>query len=176
MQQVKKWGGYALGFVAIGLLFVVLSIFAPGLALAVTFAGPVKGRSILVKRGAVAAEVTIAAVRTKALKINGEPIDVSTDDSGVWADKLQDAGQVSVSITVSGVVKDHTLLQESLVAGDRSQSTVFQYPLSGAQATPDKVQGDFFLASYQESGDYKEGAVFEAEFQSNGVVTFTAGA
>lgn len=133
------------------------------------FAGPVKGRTVAVKRGAGGSEVLVAGVRTKSVQIGAESIDITNDDSAQWAEKLQDAGQVAVTISVSGVAKNHTLLSESLATGDRSQSTIFEYPGG------DKVSGDFFLASYSENGEYNGAALFEAEFQSNGAVTFTAG-
>ena len=134
------------------------------------FAGPVKGRLILVKRGALASEVAVAAIRTKGVSINAEPIDVTNDDSAQWRELIEDAGQVSVTMSVAGVAKNHTLLIESLAAGDRTQSTVFEYPGGG------KIQGLFFLASYAENGEYNGAATFEAEFQSHGPVTYTPGA
>lgn len=134
------------------------------------FSGPVKGRSIQVKRGVLSSEVLVAGVRTKSVAIAGEPIDVSNDDSGAWAEKLIDAGQISVTISVAGVAKNHTLLAESLNTTDRDQSTVFLYPGGGV------IQGNFFLSSYQENGEYNGAALFEAEFVSNGAVTYTPGA
>ena len=134
------------------------------------FAGPVKGRVVLVKRGTLASEVLVAGVRTKGVSINAEPIDVTNDDDAQWATKLVDAGQVAVSISVAGVAKNHTLLAEALAAGDRVQSTVFEYPGGG------KIQADFFLASYAENGEYNGAATFEAEFQSTGAVVYTPGA
>jgi predicted secreted protein len=108
-------------------------------------------------------------VRTKGVSINAEPIDVTNDDDAQWATKLVDAGQVAVSISVAGVAKNHTLLAEALAAGDRVQSTVFEYPGGG------KIQADFFLASYAENGEYNGAATFEAEFQSTGAVVYTPG-
>jgi len=134
------------------------------------FSGPVKGRVVAMSRGVVASEVLIAGVRTKAVSINGEPIDITNDDSGQWRELLEDAGQVAVNMTVSGVAKNHTLLVESLVVGDRTQSTIFVYTGGG------KIAGQFFLASYAETGEYNGAVTFEAELQSHGAVTYTPGA
>jgi TP901-1 family phage major tail protein len=134
------------------------------------FAGPVKGRVVLLKRGTLASEVLVAGVRVKGVSINAEPIDVTNDDSGQWRELLVDAGQVAVTLSLSGVAKNHTLLTESLSTGDRTQSTVLEYPGGG------KLQGEFFLASYSENGEYNGAATFEAELQSTGAVVYTPGA
>lgn len=134
------------------------------------FAGPTRGRSLLVKRGVAAAEVLIASVRTKSLSINGEPIDVSTDDDVAVRKLLQEPGEVTVEISVAGVAKNSTLLQEALNTTDREQSMTFEWPGG------DKIAGLFFLGSFSVKGEYKGAAEFEAAFQSSGVITFTAGA
>jgi len=134
------------------------------------FAGPVKGRSLLVKRGTASSEVLIASVRTKSFTANGEAIDITTDDDAGWRKMLEDVSELSVSMSVSGVAKNHTLLAESLVAGDRTQSTVFEYPGGG------KMSGLFHLSSYSETGEYQGAVTFDAEFQSSGAVTYTPGA
>lgn len=133
------------------------------------FAGPGKGRSLALKRGATNSEVLIAGVRTKAVSINNEDIDVTNDDDDSWRKNLDMPGEKSVEYSCSGVAKDHTLLNEALSTSDVVQSMVLLW--TGG----DKLQGQFFLSSYQETGQYKEGITFEATFKSQGAVTFTPG-
>lgn len=133
------------------------------------FSGPGKGRGLLIKRGTAASEVTIAGVRTKGLTVNGEAIDVTNDDDDSWRKMLDMPGEQSVEYSCAGVCKDHTLLQESLSSTDRVQSMVLLW--TGG----DKLQAQFYLANYKETGEYKGAVMFEATFQSQGVVTFTGG-
>lgn len=134
------------------------------------FAGPDKGRALQLKRGTAASEVLIAGVRTKSLSINGEAIDVTNDDDDGWRKMLDMPGELSVEFSCSGVAKNHTLLQEALSNSDRVQSTLLLWTGGG------KLQGNFYLASYSETGEYQGGVMFEATFQSQGTVTYTPGA
>ena len=134
------------------------------------FAGPDKGRALLLKRGTAASEVTLAGVRTKSMSINGEPIDVTNDDDAGWRTMLDMPGELSVEFSCSGVAKNHTLLAEALSSTDRVQSTLLLWTGGG------KLQGNFFVVSYSETGEYQGGVTFEATFQSQGAVTYTPGA
>ena len=135
--------------------------------MAATF--PIKGRDMLLKRGA--SPVLIAGVRTKSISINGEPIDVSNDDDAAVRTLMAEPGQVTVEISVSGIAKDDTLLTESLSKTDRVDNTVFEWPGSTANGT---LTGDFFLASYSESGEYMGAVTFDATLQSAGDVAYVA--
>lgn len=134
------------------------------------FAGPAKGRSIAVKRGVGGSEVLIAAVRTKSLSISGEAIDVTNDDDAGIRKLLPEPAEVQVSMSVSGVAKNNTLLQESLSTTDRQQSMTFEFPGG------DKISGEFNIITFSINGEYNGAATFEAEFQSAGLVSFTPGA
>jgi len=129
---------------------------------------PTKGRSITVKRGVT--PTLIASVRTKSLSINGSPIDVTNDDDAAVRKLLNEPGQIDVSISVEGVLKNETLLQESLDAADRVQATEFGWP----GGTPGKIAGDFFLSAFSVNAEYQGPATFSATFESAGTVTFTA--
>lgn len=130
---------------------------------------PSKGRSIGVYRGAT--PVLIAGARTKGLTINGSPIDITNDDDAAVRKILNEPGQIDVSINVAGILKNETLIQESLDAVDRVQATEFRWPGS---ITNGKLAGEFFLASFGITGEYQGAATFEATFESAAAVTFTA--
>ena len=129
---------------------------------------PTKGRSITVKRGT--SPTLIASVRTKSLSIAGSPIDVTSDDAAAVRTLLNEPGQIDVSISVEGVLKDELLIQESLSASDRVQPTEFGWP----GATAGKIAGDFFLSAFSVNAEYQGPATFSATFESAGTVTFTA--
>jgi predicted secreted protein len=128
-----------------------------------------KGRSVQIKR----AGVVIAGVRTKSIKIGGSPIDVTNDDDDGIRKLLDQPGQVDVSISCSGIVVNETLRNEALGTTDRVQATQFIY--QGFDNSPTNTHGwsgEFFLASYSETGEYQGVVTFEAEFQSAGPVTY----
>jgi TP901-1 family phage major tail protein len=132
----------------------------------------IRGRAIQVKRGGT----LVAGVRTKSITINGSPIDITSDDDAGVRKLLDQPGQIDVSISVSGVVVSEQLRTESLSASDRVQATLFQYQ-DGYEGSPNNTHGfsgDFFLASYTETGEYQGAVTFEAEFQSAGAVTYSA--
>lgn len=123
-----------------------------------------RGRSFIVQRNGV----NVAGVRTKSITINGSPIDVTTDDDAGVRALLDQPGQVDVAISVSGILLNDTLAQESLSASDRVALTKFL-----RSGSPDNgFSGQFFMSSYKETGEYQGAVTFEAEFQSAGAVTF----
>lgn len=130
---------------------------------------PAKGRAITVKRGATPA--LINGVRTKSMSINGSPIDITNDDDAGVRKLMDEPGEVTMSITVAGITKSDTLRIEAISAGDRVLPTEFGFP---GTVTNGKIAGDFFLASYTETGEYQGVATFEATFESAGALVYTA--
>ena len=109
----------------------------------------------------------IAGVQEKSIAINGEPIDVSDDDSAGYRELLADHGEKSVDVSLSGLT-DGTVLKEAMVNGDEVKALVLTWP-DGSTLT-----GDFMIASYSETGNYKGASTFEAELQSTGAFVFAA--
>lgn len=122
-----------------------------------------KGRSMILKLAGVA----LAGVRTKSFTIGGEPIDITTDDDAGWRKLLDEAGNKTVDISVSGVTKDDKLLQEAINSNDRVNTMSLVRPDGGS------IDGEFFCTSYAETGEYQGAVTFEAEFQSTGVIAYT---
>lgn len=126
------------------------------------------GRTVSVKWNGT----TVAGVRTKSLSIAGSPVDVTNDDDAGVRKLLAVPGQVDVSISVSGIVLNNTLRTASLSASSRIANA--QFLAGGFEGSPTNTQGisgDFFLASYKETGEYQGARTFEAEFQSAGAIT-----
>jgi TP901-1 family phage major tail protein len=110
----------------------------------------------------------IPGVREKGISLNGEAIDVSADDSLGWRELLAEAGENQVNVSVSGVTRS-AALNSDWFAGTRTKAVEITYPDGGV------IAGNFFLASYSDTGPYKDATTFEAELQSTGAVTFTPG-
>ena len=122
------------------------------------------GRELLIKKGVS----VIAGVRTKTVTINGEPIDVTSDDDSGFRTMLSTAGLRSIDLSVEGVTKDAVL--RAIVAGTSSQlltDITIEYP------NGDIIDGDFYLVNIEESGEYQDALTFSASLQSSGPFTYT---
>lgn len=122
------------------------------------------GRELVLKRGTT----VVAGVRTKAMAITRAGIDVTTDDDSGFRTMLGEPGQKELNVSVSGVTKDDVLRADAV-----NGATLQAYTLEFEDGST--VTGDFFLATYTETGTYNEAVTFEAEIQSSGTFTFTAG-
>jgi len=85
------------------------------------------GRKVILKKD----NTPIANVRTKSLSINRELVDSSDDDSGAWATHLDEPGQIDVSISVEGVIADHSILGEALNVATGNETYTLTYPDGG---------------------------------------------
>lgn len=108
----------------------------------------------------------IPGVREKSAALNGEPVDVTADDSDGWRELLDDPAENQVNVSISGVTRSNALM-EAWFNGDRSQTAVITYPDGGV------LGGTFFLASYTDTGAYNDATTFQAELQSSGPVSYT---
>lgn len=122
------------------------------------------GRELVLKRGTT----IVAGVRTKAMAITRAGIDVTSDDDAGFRTMLGEPGQLELNVSVSGVTKDDVLRADA-VNGVVLQAYTLEFE-DGSTVT-----GNFFLATYTETGTYNEAVTFEAEIQSSGEFTFTAG-
>lgn len=122
------------------------------------------GRELVLKRGTT----VVAGVRTKAMAITRAGIDVTSDDDAGFRTMLGEPGQLELNISVSGVTKDDVLRADA-VNGVTLQAYTLEFE-DGSTVT-----GNFFLATYTETGTYNEAVTFEAEIQSSGTFVFTAG-
>ena len=122
------------------------------------------GRKVILKKGAT----PIANVRTKSLSINRELVDSSDDDSGAWATHLDEPGQIDVSISVEGVIADHSILGEALNAATGNETYTLTYPDGGI------VSGSFGLSSFALEDTYNDVSTYSFEMRASGEVTYTA--
>lgn len=130
------------------------------------------GRDLVVKDAGVSPAVTVAGVRTKGVNINAEPVDVTDDDSSGWRELLDEPGQKQVDLSLSGVTDDDTWRAKMMtsIATQAHEDMEITYPDGGT------LTGKFFIASYNETGEYNGAVTFEMELQSSGTITFAAAA
>ena len=111
---------------------------------------------------------TILGVQTKGLTANNERLDTTDDGSDGWASAMATAGQKSVELSMSGLLKNLELLAAYYNASQMFPATI-TYP-DGSE-----VAGSFFLDSFSHTGEYNGVPTFDASLSSSGEVTFTAG-
>lgn len=123
------------------------------------------GRALKIYRSST----LIAAVVSKTVTINNEPIDITTDDDLGFRTLLEESATKSVDIGVEGVLEEDTLL------------AVAANPATAAFITADKVEfpsgalveGNFRLNSLETSGSVDGRVDFSATLQSSGAWTWT---
>jgi TP901-1 family phage major tail protein len=109
----------------------------------------------------------IAGLREKGISIEGEPIDITDDNSNGWRELLSEPAQRQVTISCSGITKDEVIL--ALVMGtDLDKAAIVTFTDTGNTLT-----GTFFITGYQKTGTYNDAVTYSFELQSSGEVTYT---
>lgn len=109
----------------------------------------------------------VAGVRVKTPSVEGTPVDVTDDDSTGWNEVLDNAGQMTVSLSVEGLMKGDVLRAKAYSENDRIVPVTLTYPDGG------EVSGDFYLQTYEEGMTYNEAVTFTASLMSTGTVSYT---
>lgn len=130
-----------------------------------------KGSSIVVKKGTSSAGTALAAGRTTSISLNSETVDVtSADDTNRWRQLLAGAGVKSMSVSMSGVLKDgvtHDQMIDDLIA-----QTVDAYGI--VLGTLGTFDGNFQLTQFDANGDYNGEAQWSITLESGGDITYAA--
>lgn len=122
------------------------------------------GRLLVLKTGTTA----IAGMRTKGISFNGDPVDITSDDSSGYRELLTTAGNMSLDISIDGITKDNELRTAALANTDLELASVtIEYP------NGDTLSGTFLLVSLEETGAYNDAMTFSGSLQSSGAWTYT---
>lgn len=132
-----------------------------------------KGSDILIKVDSDGAGtfVTVGGMRSKAISLNAETVDVSDSDSAnKWRELLAGAGLKNATITGSGVFKDSA--GEEDVRGYFFAQTLEDYQF----IVPDfgTMEGPFQVTSIDYAGEHNGEATYSLTFESAGELTWTA--
>jgi TP901-1 family phage major tail protein len=131
--------------------------------------GVEKGSAFLLKVGDGAVPVgyaTVAGLRTTQLSINGDPVVVTTKDSGGWRQLLSGAGVRSVSVSGPGVFTGSAAearLKTSALAG-----TVDDYRLTFEGG--ESMTGRFLVTRLDYAGDFNGERSYTVSLESSGAV------
>ena len=125
------------------------------------------GRQVTFLFGDVSPATEILGVREKGITLNGEPIDITSDeDFGVRQLIDHTSAQDEVELSLSGVTKD-TRLRNAWFNNLRTHNISLTYP------NGDMISGRFFISNYQETEPYNDATTFQATLMSNGTITLT---
>jgi TP901-1 family phage major tail protein len=130
-----------------------------------------KGKDLLLKLDTTGAGVfvTVAGLRTKALSLNADAIDITHADSlGQWRELLEGAGVKRARLTGSGIFKDA-----------QSDALIRQYVFAGVIRAwqiviPDfgTIAGNFQITSLEFAGRHDGEVSFDIALDSAGELTF----
>lgn len=109
---------------------------------------------------------TVAGLRTTQLAINGEPVVISSKDSGGWRQLLSGAGTRSVSVSGAGVFTGSAA--ETRIKGNALAGLLDDYQLSFEGG--DRLQGKFLLTRLEYAGDFNGERTYTMALESSGQV------
>lgn len=128
-----------------------------------------KGSAFLLKIGNGESPVeytTIAGLRTTQMSINGEPVVITSKDSGGWRQLLSGAGVRSVSVSGAGVFTGSSA--ETRMKNHALSGTIDTFELSFESG--EKMQGDFLISRLDYSGDFNGERSYTMSLESSGAV------
>ncbi|RMD52397.1 hypothetical protein D6827_00085 [Candidatus Parcubacteria bacterium] len=131
---------------------------------------PFNGRQLTIDWKAT----TLVGVRTRGITMNNQLVDVTSDDSNGWRQLLANPGVKSISVQVTFVYDDETLIAEFFNAAATGET--LQVNLPSSLTTPGNFSGTFILESVEQNGEHDGELIATATFQSTGAVTYTASA
>lgn len=127
-----------------------------------------KGPTLILKSGSTA----IAALRSKTVTINNNPIDVTTDDDVNLAGqtfRTYIAGVTDVNISASGITKTPTEARALRTACLNGTVAAYEVEFPGG----DTIGGQMFVASFEDTGSYDGAVEFSITLQAAGAMTYT---
>lgn len=124
------------------------------------------GRDLLILKNAIA----IAGAQENGISIDNSPIDITSIGDGGYRTLADFAGMRTLDISVSGVWVDKVMRDQALGA------TILLTDITIEFADGGDIAGDFYLASYEETGAHDGAVTFTASLQSSGEWTYTAAA
>jgi TP901-1 family phage major tail protein len=126
-----------------------------------------KGLSFLLKLAGTA----IGGMRTTAMAINGSEVDITNKDStSQWRELLPAAGEVSMTISASGVFLDNGNL--TTVRGYVIAMSINTFVLEFESG--DTYTGSFQVTNCEQAGEYNGEVTYSITLESSGVITFAA--
>lgn len=110
---------------------------------------------------------TVAGLRTTQMSINGDPVVITSKDSGGWRELLSGAGSRSVSVSAAGIFLGSAA--ESRIRAHALAGTIADYELSFEGG--ERLRGRFLIQRLDYSGDFNAERNYAITLESSGPVT-----
>lgn len=121
------------------------------------------GRDLLILKNAVA----IAGAQENGISVDNSPVDITSIGDAGYRTLADFAGMRTLDISVSGVWVDKVVRDSAL------GTTLLLTDITIEFADGGDISGDFYLASYEETGAHDGAVTFTASLQSSGAWTYT---
>ncbi len=128
-----------------------------------------KGSAFLLKisNGATPAVYnTVAGLRTTQMSITGDPVVISSKDSGGWREMLSGAGNRQVSVSAAGIFLGSAA--EAAIRTNVMAGTLDDYELSFEGG--EKLRGRFLVQKLEYAGDFNSERNYTLQLESSGEV------
>lgn len=123
------------------------------------------GRDLLIKKGGTA----IAGAREDGISLDGSPVDITSKDDGGFRTLAEFAGAKALDLSVSGVWIDKILRDAAVL----ESANLLLTDITITFADTGSLTGNFYLASYEETGTHDDAVTFSASLQSSGTWAYT---
>lgn len=121
------------------------------------------GRDLLILKGGTA----IAGAQENGISVDNSPVDITAKSDGGFRTLADFAGMRTLDISISGVWTDKVVRDQALGASLLLTDITIDFADGG------DIAGDFYLASYEETGAHDGAVTFTASLQSSGSWTYT---
>lgn len=125
------------------------------------------GRSLKIRLDGV----VIAAVRTKTVTHNREPVDTTNDDSDSNRTLLPVPASRSLDVQIEGVATSDNY-QDFLA--NWNGNTLKDVSIENPDGSIEEAEHGFFLGNLENSGEHDGHVAFSAQLMSSGAMTLTA--
>lgn len=111
-----------------------------------------------------------AGIRSKSFTLNGEMIDITSQDSDQWRKIADEAGIKSMSISGSGVFNDALAFKKARSRSLSGKISNFRFVVNN---DGDYFQGFFKITSLGGGFEYNAEGTYDVSIESSGAVVFT---
>lgn len=121
------------------------------------------GRDLLILKAGTA----IAGAQENGISVDNSPVDITAKSDGGFRALADFAGMRTLDISITGVWTDKVVRDQALGASLLLTDITIDFADGG------DIAGNFYLASYEETGAHDGAVTFTASLQSSGSWTYT---
>lgn len=125
------------------------------------------GRNLIIQKNSV----TIAGVKSKGWKWQGEPVDVTDDDLSGVRELLSTLGGESIEVSLEGFANTTTLRDIAATRATTKMLTDISIERVGGTFS---LTGNFLMTNYEEKGEVKGAIEFSCTLISSGNWTYVS--